>query len=46
MYCEKYYPAILPNKKDKTSFADKIAKAFAASFSSVIPLAASASFQR
>ena len=29
MYCEKYYPAILPNKKDKTSFADKIAKALA-----------------
>ena len=29
MYCEKYYPAILPSKKDKTSFADRIAKALA-----------------
>ena len=29
MYCEKYYPAILPNKKDTTSFADEIAKALA-----------------
>lgn len=27
MYCEKYYPEILPNKKDTTSFADEIAKA-------------------
>ena len=29
MYCEKYYTAILPNKKDTTSFADEIAKALA-----------------
>lgn len=29
MYCEKYYPAILPNKKETTSFADEIAKALA-----------------
>lgn len=29
MYCEKYYPAILPNKKDTISFADEIAKALA-----------------
>ena len=29
MYCEKYYPEILPNKKDTTSFADEIAKALA-----------------
>ncbi len=29
MYCEKYYPAILPDKKDTTSFADEIAKALA-----------------
>lgn len=29
MYCEKFYPAILPNKKDTTSFADEIAKALA-----------------
>ena len=29
MYCEKYYPASLPNKKDTTSFADEIAKALA-----------------
>lgn len=29
MYCEKYYPAIMPNKKQTISFADKIAKALA-----------------
>lgn len=29
MYCEKYYPAIVPNKKQTISFADKIAKALA-----------------
>lgn len=29
MYCEKYYPAILPNKKETTSFAVEIAKALA-----------------
>ena len=29
MYCEKYYPTILPDKKDTTSFADEIAKALA-----------------
>lgn len=29
MYCEKYYPTILPNKKETTSFADEIAKALA-----------------
>lgn len=29
MYCEKYYPAIVPDKKQTISFADKIAKALA-----------------
>lgn len=29
MYCEKYYPTIVPNKKQTISFADKIAKALA-----------------
>lgn len=29
MYCEKYYPEVVPNKKETTSFADEIAKALA-----------------